>query len=87
MIKPSLISSSSRITLAVVISIFAGFLTLSSAWISQSVATSVSQTEISNLKSSQNKTEEKLDMIGDKLSEISGTLKEMQRQDVFRFKK
>ena len=82
--KPTVIASSSRVTLAVVISLFAGGVTLSSAWVSQSVATSVSQNEIANLKQTQSKTEEKLDIIGDRLSEISGILKEMQRQEGLR---
>lgn len=82
--KSTVITSSSRVTLAVVVSLFAGGVTLSSAWVSQSVATSVSQSEIANLKQTQNKTEEKLDIIGERLSEISGILKEMQRQEGIR---
>lgn len=82
--KSTVITSNSRVTLAVVFSLFAGGVTLASAWVSQSVATTVSQTEIANLKQTQNKTEEKLDIIGDRLSEISGILKEMQRQESLR---
>ena len=78
------ISGSSKVTLAFVVSLFAGGVTLSSAWVSQSVATSVSQSEIANLKQNQSKTDDKLDLIGDRLSEISGILKEMQRQDSLR---
>lgn len=82
--KSTVITSNSRVTLAVVFSLFAGGVTLASAWVSQSVATTVSQSEITNLKQNQSKTEEKLDVISEKLSEISGTLKEMQRQDGLR---
>jgi hypothetical protein len=82
--KPAIITSNSRVTLAVVFSLFAGGVTLASAWVSQSVATTVSQSEILNLKQNQSKTEEKLDIISVKLSEIGGTLKEMQRQEMLR---
>lgn len=82
--KTTVITSNSRVTLAVVFSLFAGGVTLASAWVSQSVATTVSQSEITNLKQSQSKTDEKLGEISEKLSEISGTLKEMQRQEGLR---